>query len=465
MTKSKSAGVPLADASENAKWELVEKLIFQVGTLDQSQSDGMTAVHWATFHGNQRIVKKLIGAGASTNSQNDYKVTPLSIACESGNVLVAKTLIENGANVDHELAGGQTMLMTAARTGSVNIVRLLIENGCSVDEQERQGQTALMWAAAEGHVDVIQELIKAKSDVSKVLKSGFSALTFAAREGRLDAAFELVKSGEDVNRAMKPANSKGRNPRNGMSALLMAVENGHFELALKLIELGADPNDQRSGFAPLHALTWVRKAKVGDNPDGDPEPRGSGKIHSQQFIESIVAAGADINLRLKRGGSGRAKLCLKGATPFLMASKTADVPMMKLLLKLGADPTIANSQKCPPLLAAAGIGVIAVGEEPGTVEEVAQAIKLLVELGADVNAVDENGETAMHGAAYRNYPETVELLARLGADSSVWNKKNKWDATPIEVAQGKRPGSLKPSPETIAALKSALEKTVTGTTK
>jgi ankyrin repeat protein len=171
----------------------------------------------------------------------------------------------------------------------------------------------------------------------------------------------------------------------------------------------------------------------------------------------MIKAGADPNLQLISGKSrGKAKRTPKGSTPFLMASATADIPMMKLLLECNADPLLNNADGCTPLMAAAGVGVVAVGEEPGTEEEVQQAIKLLAELEVDVNAVDSNGETAMHGAAYRNFPGTAKTLHELGADPKIWNRKNKHGWTPSMIASGKRPGSFKPSPETIAAIESGL---------
>ncbi|QDT69801.1 Ankyrin repeat protein [Planctomycetes bacterium MalM25] len=108
-------------------------------------------------------------------------------------------------------------------------------------------------------------------------------------------------------------------------------------------------------------------------------------------------------------------------------------------------------------MAAAGIGAKSVGEHPGTEEEVIEAIELLVGFGAAVDAVDKNNQTAMHGAAYRNYSRVVTRLADLGADPSVWNIKNHHGSTPEQIAQGRRPGSLKPSPETVAALQNAIE--------
>src|SRR5262249_38826795 len=159
------------------------------------------------------------------------------------------------------------------------------------------------------------------------------------------------------NQVMDAPRAGGKNPRKGTSPLLLAVENGHFELAVDLLKAGADPNDQRSGYTPLHAITWVRKPKSGDGADGDPPPIGSGAMDSLQFVGELVARGADVNGRLGRGTGGRGKLNERGATAFLFASHTADLPLMRLLVELGADPKLPNADRCPPLLAAAGIGV------------------------------------------------------------------------------------------------------------
>lgn len=237
---------------------------------------------------------------------------------------------------------------------------------------------------------------------------------------------------------------------------MLAIESGHFELAKWLIDQGADPNDQRSGYTPLHAVTWVRKTNRGDDVAGDPPPRGSGGMHSLDFVRSLVESGADPNIQLRRGPNGRAKLNHRGATAFLLASKTADLPLLQLLHELGANPGLTNIDETTAVMAAAGVGVVAVGEEAGTESEVIAVIEWLVDLGMDPNAVDKNAETAMHGAAYRNFPKVVTRLAELGADSTKWNHKNKYGWTPVMIASGKRPGSFKPSPVTIDALRSAM---------
>ena len=130
---------------------------------------------------------------------------------------------------------------------------------------------------------------------------------------------------------------------------------------------------------------------------------------------------------------------------------------MRALLGHGADPRLTNADHCTPLMAAAGVGSLAPDEEPGSEPEALEAVAMLIELGNDVNAVDDNGETAMHGAAYKNVPKVVQLLADRGAKVEVWDRKNKHGWTPLSIAEGHRPGNFKPSPETIDALRRLLD--------
>jgi uncharacterized protein len=449
-----AAQSPLPDAVEKSNREAVQALLQKGVDVNAPQPDGMTALHWAARNDDLDTAKLLLSAKANANATNRYGVTPLSLACQNGSAEIVELLLDRGADPNTALRGGETPLMTAARAGKPGPVKALLARGAIVDARERRGQTALMWAAADGHAEVVELLLKAGADLrAKLPDSGFTPWFFAVRDGRTNVVRALLKAGIDVNEAMQPQKPFGKGARPGTSALLLAVENGHFELAVALLEAGADPNDQRSGFTALHALTWVRKPARGED-DGDPAPLGSGTLNSLQFIRKLVARGADVNARLKTGKGGAGSYKREGATPFMMAAAAADAAYMRLLVELGADPLLANVDRCTPLMVACGIGVgsAAANETAGTEPEVLEAAQLCLDLGIDINAVDANGETAMHGAAYKNLPKVIQFLADKGAKIEVWNRKNKYGWTPLAIAEGHRPGNFKPSAETVAAL-------------
>lgn len=450
-----AAEAPLADAAESKNFVAIRTLLERKTNLNAPQADGMTALHWATYHDDLDTVKYLIAAGADATSVSRYGVTPLSLACTNGNPAIVKLLLEAGADVNTSLPGGETVLMTASRTGHLAPVQALLARGSDVNARECKGQTALMWAAADGHVEVVDALIKAGADFRSSLPSGFTPLFFAIREGRSKVVFRLLEAGATVNESMRLERRNGQVRGKAISPLIMAIENGHFELAAALLKVGADANNRPAGYAALHAITAVRKPIRGD---GDPPPIGSGNLSSLDLVRQLVAHGADINIRLEKGESGRGRFTTTGSTPFLLAARASDVPLMRLLLELDADPLLTNEVNSTPLLAAAGVGALGDGDEAaGTEEEAVEAVRLLLELGADINAVDSNGETAMHGAAYQSRSKLVQLLADRRADINVWNRKNKCNWTPLMIAQGHRPGNFRPAPQTIAVMERVMQ--------
>ena len=423
--------------------------------LIASSPDGTTPLHRAAHVDDRKTAERLVRSGADVKATNRYGVTPLSLACTNGNAAMVELLLKAGADPNTTLPGGETALMTAARTGKIDAVKALLSRGAKVDAKEdRHGQTALIWAAAEGHADVVEALIKAGADFRLRLSSGFTPFLFAAREGRSSVVHVLLKAGVDVNEAVPPASgrrpSQGRGaPRGGITPLHMAVINAHYELAAELLDAGADPNATGPGYTALHVLTIVRKPGGGDN---DPAPQGSGKMTSLEFIRKLKASGADLNARMtRRVNLGLTSLNTLGATPFFLAARSADAELMRTLAALGADPLIPNVDNATPLIAAAGLGTRSPGEDAGTESEVVEAMAVALELGNDINAVDKNGETAMHGAAYKNLPAAVEFLASKGANIEIWNRKNKQGWTPLTIAEGHRFGNYKPSPVTVAA--------------
>jgi ankyrin repeat protein len=450
------SGARLADAAKKKDSSAVRALLEARADANAPQVDGSTALHWAAYHDDLETAGRLLRAGANAKAANRYGVTPLSLACTNGNGAMVELLLDAGADPNTSLPAGETALLTAARTGRIQAVRALLARGADVHAKEAgRGQTALMWAAAEGHVEVVEALVRAGADFRARLDSGFTPLLFAVREGRTGVVQALLKAGADVNDPVpvgpgvrRGSQSRGT-PRPGTTALILAVINGHFELAAHLLDAGADPNATGPGYTALHAITWVRKPGGGDN---DPAPQGSGSMTSLQFLKKLAAHGANLNARMtKRVGVGLTSLNTLGATPFLLAARSADAELMRALAALGADPLLPNADNATPLIVAAGLGTRSPGEDAGTESEVLEAVQVALELGNHIDAVDNNGETAMHGAAYKNLPRVVELLARKGARIEIWNRKNKQGWTPLTIAEGHRFGNYKPSPVTVAA--------------
>jgi len=449
----------LADAAEQGNKALVRTLLDARADVNAAQVDGMTALHWAVYRDDVEMAGLLVRSGAKVNAVNRYGVPPLSLACTNGNPDLVALLLGAGADANASLPGGETVLMTAARTGSLEAVKALLAKGANPNAKELNEQTPLMWAAAEGHTAIAQALIASGADIRATLTSGFTPLFFAVREGHIDVTRALLKAGIDVNETLhgpegpqKEVNNASYKPvGKGTSPLLMAVVNGHFELAIALVEEGADPNDRRTGFTPLHTLSWVRKPDASDN--GDPSPIGSGRLTSLQFVRALVERKADVNARLPRGAprppNTASRIGTGGATPFLMAADRADAALMRVLLELGADPFLPNLDNTTPLMAAAGLGTTSPLEEAGTEPEALEATRLLLDLGADINAVNNDGDTAMHGAAFGNFPTVARLLADRGASADIWKRPDKQGRTPLFIAEGYRGGPLRPSRPTI----------------
>jgi uncharacterized protein len=186
----------------------------------------------------------------------------------------------------------------------------------------------------------------------------------------------------------------------------------------------------------LHLVSWVRK--MGEAGSNDPPPHGSGNMTSLEFVKKLVAHGADVNAKVtsRRLPVGSSRLNFVGATPFFLAARTADLELMRVLVDLGADPNVATADGTTPLMVAAGVGSALPGEEPGTEREALDAIKMVLALGGDVNAVDANGDSAMHGAAYKHLPAVAQFLGAAGARVETWNRANKDGFTPLQIAAG-----------------------------
>jgi len=470
----------LADAVQRRNKQAVLSLLKGKANVNAPQSDGATALHWAAYLEDAETTALLIRGGAQVNTPNHYGVTPLVLAAENGNAAVILQLLKAGADPNGTVRSGETPLMLAARTGRAEGVQALLSAGAKVNERESwNGQTALMWAAAAGQGPAVQALIEGGADVRARSNAGTTPLMFAVRKGDKRSVQAMLAAGADVNEKRPDL----------ATPLLLAIINGHEDLVQLLLDNGADPNAEggstelmvpgvRARPIPIELKTppFHRQLLEVATEGGNGVNNTWGKplqaaVHvanwhiSDQFISVhfdrlrvirlLVAHGADVNGRNTdmepRWSGARYRRRLVGATAFLFAAKAADVEVMRLLLAHGADPKINTGVNITPLMAAAGIAW-ASNQDPAGEEQVLEAVKLLVEeVGVDVNAVNDVGETAMHAAAYRGANSVVQYLYDKGAKLDVVAKDGR---TPLIIADGVEYGnSFAAQPHTAALLR------------
>jgi len=425
----------LVDAAKSQNTALVAALLKQGVDVNGRQPDGATALHWAAHWDDVKSAEQLIRAGANVNATNDYGVTPLLLACSDASAALVARLLDAGANPKIALPSGETALMAAARTGKVEAVKVLLAHGADVNAKETmRGQTALMWAVAEGHVDVAKALLEHGADIKAQSKNQSTALLLAARQGDPDLARLLLAHDADIKDT----------DATGTSVLLMATVRGHAAVAQMLLERGADPNADAAGYTPLHwaANKWETEFTTDYSfAPGTTEEwaavAGLQRADKLALIKALLAHGANVNARLKKAPPQSSRTgvryeLMKGGTPFFLAALVGDTEVMRLLLEAGADPRIAANDGTTPLIAATGL---AHHENRSRVPESSflEAVKFLLDHGADIKESNEDGWTALHGAALAGHQTIAQYLVDHDADL---NARTKFGQTPLGIAEG-----------------------------
>ncbi len=452
---------------------------FLAVSLHAADEDGLTPLHRAVEADDVPAAAKLLQSRAAVNAPTRNGVTPLWLAVMNRNAEMVELLLKAGADPNGALPSGETILMTAARTGNSEVADALIKRGAKVSATGPAfGETPLMLAAGENHASVIRVLLQhgaevngrsSKLDYAKdrfglegvltILPHGsWTPLMYAAREGSLDAAHALTEAGAELNAA----------DTEGTTALLLAITNSHYDTAQLLIERGADVNlGDTTSMAPLFAA--VDMNTLGE-VFGRPTRVSRDKLSALDLMKVLLDRGANPNAGLKTTTLQRAHTpgeptLNEGATPLARSARAGDIAAMEILIARGANVSQPLKNGTTPLMFAAGLGrgVSAFVKDYGTDADLLAAAKLLLDKGADINALSAAGQTAMHFAAQAtdaNFPappdDMVKLLAARGAKLDVVDKQNR---SPIEMAEGKglrgrAGGPVKAREGTIALLRS-----------
>ena len=391
--------------------------------VNKRNPDGSTPLQWAVYNGDIAEAKRLLRAGADPKLSNNYGATPMTLAAEVGNADLIGLLLEAGVNADSANPDGQTALLAVARTGNVKAAERLLDAGATVDAKEKWGgQTALMWASARRHPEMMQLLISKGADVNarsidrdyqrhvtaegrpKSLDSGgLTPLLYAARENCLACVDVLLKNKADINLA----------DPDSVSPLLVAIMNANWDLAKQLISAGADVNQwDVYGEAPLITAIDLRNRIDGGRASIDAPNTATGLA----IIKLLLEKGADPNMQLFfKPANARGAVMTRGATPLIRAAFNADAEVVKLLLEHKADATVMTADR------QTAIHAVLAGRAPEA--QAVELIKTLQKAGADVNVValinhpeEIRGGTALHYAVRKRFKNAIKELAGLGID-------------------------------------------------
>jgi ankyrin repeat protein len=488
-TTSLLANDAFINAAKSGDTEVIRSMLDDGAHVDRLSADQTTALMWAIHKRHSDLAIILVEAGADPSITNRYGVTALSMAASTGDDRVTAALLEHGADATHASPEGETVLMSAAKAGNPEVIQLLLAGG-SVSEgadpnavEGWKGQTALMWAAAAGHAEAVRILVDADANVDAqstaievpvvnedrkqggfvypdIPKGRMSAIHFAARQGELETVQALVDAGANLD----------AQDQEGVNALVLATLNGHLDVAALLLESGANPDiaDDWGRTVLLTATDLNTMEAVSRRA-----PDISGDLSPVDIVKLAVAKGADPDVAVKKllprwlaQGAGQNNVINEGATPFMRASLSGDLEIMGILLEAGANPALATAERegeeytdlcyvatpsglTTSLMVAAGVGWRP-GITRGRDADAIEAIKLIMskDPSADINAANQAGDTALHGAVIRGAPMIVEFLLSQGADRTL---KNNYGWTALDVAMG-QPSCRIPANQAIAAL-------------
>ena len=380
----------ISDARSNNN-DALKAAIAAKEDVNAKQSDGTTALHWAVYNGNAELAKALIKAGANVNARESWR--------------------------------GQTALMFASAQSQPAMVELLLKHGAKPDEVS--------------HEEEWERQVTAEPRPQSRPFGAFTALLFAAREGCVGCTKALVQHKADINQV----------DPNGITPLLMATLNARWDVAAYLIEAGADVNRWDTwGRSPLYSTVDYNTVPRGGRPDRPSQDATS----PVQVATMLLDKGANPNVMLKvfppyrslgndRGGDS---MLSSGTTPLLRAAKAADVAMVELLLKRGALPDLKNWQGYTPFMAVAGLGTNNVdirGRFRDEKNGIAVA-KMLIAAGVNMNATEDQGRRAIHGAVLQGWGEFIKFMVQNGADL---NAEDKFGNSALDYAMGRISGGLR----------------------
>lgn len=349
---------------------------------DEETSSGPNNLLEAVAAGQVAVVRRLIAAGASIESRDKYKSTLLHLAASKGHTEIISLLLQKRADIHARDGFESTPLHRAAQNGQIAAAQLLLRAGADVNELDKGGRTPLQNAASDGNVRMIQLLLQSGAYVDSTDSAGLTPLQMAYR--KQEAARILLQNGANVA-------ARGKD---GKTVIHRAISQDGQDVVRTLLQNGANVNERDGeGKTPLHYAAELYEAGP-----------------MLQFLQKM---GADVNARTSAGFT-----ILHSAALHNNSSTVSQV------MKLGVDVNAVDNDGYTALMAAARKSDSTLGFLVGSVPLLTcifvvtgdeDTTKLLIKLGANINAQSSDLGSALHVAAYKGRARVLRILIDKGA--------------------------------------------------
>lgn len=424
---------------------IVTLLVERGASLEAKDKDGWTALMWAAWSNIPSTVTSLIAAGADINVQDRIGNTPLSIALAKKNEDVAalldsplmlgiiknespeklKALIAQPGALEKKDNLGRTPLMLISNVNLkedekmkaidsylASAAKMMIEGGANLDEKDKEGKTALIWAASSNLSAVAATLLEAGADINAQDDKGNTAMAWASRKGRSLVFDTLVKSGADLNLSNEDS----------YTPLTHAVAGNQQKMVSLLIEAGADTDvkDKKD-----YTLLKIAQKSNSDEARGILQSPLVLAVITKQPAARLEELAKEKNALTMKDDADRTPLLIISSLSLNSADEdTRLADAARLLVKLGADINARDHEKRTALMLA--------------VQEVRPAlVSALIDLGIDVNALDEKKDTALHWCLDDRLEGNLKVLDILLKSPIDKNAKDADGLTPLSVAINK----------------------------
>ena len=426
----------------------IVRILLQAGANINAQGkSGQPALHSAASSGNSETIKLLLDVGAAVNAQDDSFQTALHRAAEEEHADSVTALLEAGADLDIQDMWGATPLHLAAEEQHSAVAEILLNAGANADARDRKSQTPLMmavagdlefdkikprWPAPSESVDgaglrwrdqekaaIIHTLGAAAANVDEVDESGRTALHFAAMAGIPDLVDGLLDSDGSFEDLEKDIEDKYRDRvRNRCPVLIHAQTQGLPMTVKALMKVGAGGGVRDDkGWTPSHYAAWL-----GIAPN----------------VRALIDAGASVDVCTPEGGTPlhvAAGSVLHSAHGTHMSLEEVEEALrileaLNAALNAGETPKTRRSARRKALQDGSlhEIMPIWLVHEIREVEDdaltrlelaleqgVEHCMRMLIQAGCDVNAMDNRGRTALSIAEQAGFPNRSTLLREAGA--------------------------------------------------